>query len=287
VHELLRALSAGSRVLDLGCGLGTFRTDDVGYVVFRVDIEWQSPPPANFVQADAASLPFRDQSFDGMISNNSMEHFGDLQAVLKEIKRVLKPGASLYVAAPDAGSLSDRLYRRLASGGGHVNAFYSAAQLAEVIGHATGLRHVATRSLCTSFSFLNRHNSRGRIPRKLCLMGGGTEISLHIYSYFLRALDRYFHTHTTVYGWALFFGAITGPIDRRTWTNVCVRCGAGHPSSWLERLNIVQHRSCFRTYRCPNCGTNNIFSDDENFPHLVAARNHKLASHRAPNRLTR
>jgi hypothetical protein len=227
-------------------------------------------PPANFVQADAGRLPFADKSFDAIISNNSIEHFNDVRASLDEIKRVLKPGASLYVAAPDAGSLCDRLYRWLAKGGGHVNAFCSPVQLAQSIERATGLQHVATRVLCTSFSFLNRRNRRARRPRKLWLLGGGTQISLHVHSYLLRMLDRYFHTHTTVYGWALYFGAIAVPIDRWTWTNVCVRCGAGHPSSWLEHLGIVQNRFFIRTYQCPNCGTSNIFSEDDNFTHLTS-----------------
>jgi hypothetical protein len=81
----------------------------------------------------------------------------------------------VYVAVPDSTTFTDRLYRWLARGGGHLNPFASAEDLAARI-----QRHVieplaAIRPLHTSFSFLNKRNHPGRAPRRLWLLGGGNE----------------------------------------------------------------------------------------------------------------
>lgn len=234
MHELLRDLPAGAMVLDLGCGQGSFETQ-CPFRIVRTDLERPARVPANFVQTDAAKLPFAERCFDLIISNNSLEHFEDLAAALDEIGRVIKMDGSLFVAVPDSTTVTDRLYRWLARGGGHVNPFSSAEDLAGAITRATGLRLVATRTLCTSLSFLNRCNRRARAPRKLLLLGGGTQVSLLLITYGMRLVDRLLGSRTSVYGWAFYFGNVEVAVDRTTWTNVCIQCGAAHPASSLVR----------------------------------------------------
>jgi hypothetical protein len=66
---------------------------------------------------------------------------------------------------------------------------------------------------------------------------------LLLISYLSRLSDRFLHTRLTVYGWALYFGNIATPIDRRPWRNVCIRCGSGHPSAWLSsQPNLLGRR---------------------------------------------
>ncbi len=261
---MLRNLPRRARVLDLGCAGGSF--DDAGrdLLVVRIDLERDSRHPSNFAQADAARLPFPSGSFQAVISNHSLEHFDNLAACLSEIGRVVNSGGALYVAVPDSSTVSDRLYRWLARGGGHVNAFSSASELAARIEQATGLKHVATRTLCASLSCLNRKNRRTRAPRRLLLVGGGTEWSLRLLNYGFRLADRFLHTRLSVYGWALYFGKVEPPIDCETWSNVCIRCGSGHASDWLRREGVVRGK-IVRTYRCPGCGTMNLFSEDRHF----------------------
>jgi hypothetical protein len=266
VTELLQALPPGAIVLDLGCDAGSFRADGARFTVVRIDLEPAVLALPNFAQADAARLPFRDRCFDLVVSNHSLEHFDNLSGALQEIGRVIKPQGALYVSVPDVTTVCDRLYRWLARGGGHVNAFSSARELAVKIQSATGLKHAATRTLCTSLSFLNRKNRRARPPRKLLLLGAGTETSLRVFTYLSRTGDRLFHTRWSVYGWAFYFGNVPAPIDCHPWTNVCIRCGSGHPSDWLIReRRLVTRRLFFPLYACPDCGTRNVFADDRLF----------------------
>jgi len=265
MHEILRNLQADSLVLDLGCAEGSFPQEATSATVVRVDR--QAPKHRGdrlrFVQSDAAKLPFVDQTFDAVISNHSLEHFDDLVGSLREIGRVISPIGSLFVAVPDASTLTDKLYRWLGRGGGHVNAFTSSSETAASIERASGLPHVATRMLCSSLSFLNRRNSPHPVPRRLLLLGAGYEWSLFLYVWLSRRLDRRLNARTSIYGWAFYFGNIVESIDTANWINVCVRCDNGCSASSLIRNALV--RSIFpglRIYRCPQCGAKNPFADD-------------------------
>jgi SAM-dependent methyltransferase len=258
VHEILNHLPPGSRVLDLGSASGSFDARLCpSSLVVRVDREPRPGATGGLtVAADAAALPFSGGLFDAVISNHSLEHFADLAGALAEIARVLKPGAAVYVAVPDATTFSDRLYRWLASGGGHLNPFHSSFEVASLVTRATGLALTGQRTLHTSLSFLHPANRPpGRAPRKLWLLLGAGERVLFFWNWLARMLDRRFGTRLSVYGWALYFGRIAGSIDSRPWGNVCLRCGSGHPASRLEPT-----RGPIRTYRCPACGTRNPFA---------------------------
>ena len=265
MHEILRDLPAGSLVLDIGCADGSFPPEATSATVVRVDLDVPKCRGSRprFVQSDAARLPFADQTFDAVISNHSLEHFNDLSASLREIGRVISRTGSLFVAVPDASTLTDKLYRWLGRGGGHVNAFTSPGETAAIIERATGRPHVATKSLCSSLSFLNRRNSPRPVPRRLLLLGAGYEWSLFLYVWLSRRLDRWLHARISIYGWAFYFGNIVEPIDTETWFNVCIRCGSGCSASSLIRQGLVRRMlPGIRIYRCPQCGARNPFADD-------------------------
>jgi SAM-dependent methyltransferase len=264
VHEILENFGPGQRILDLGSGPGSFDAGTGPFIAIRADLDHPSRPVQNFAQADAARLPFPDRAFDAVISNHSLEHFDDLTGSLAEIGRVLKPGGALYVSVPDASMFADRLYRWLARGGGHVNPFTSAPQLAASIERAIHIPHVQTRTLFASLSFLNRRNFRVHSPRRLLLVGNGTEISLHLFTYFARLSDRLFGTRLGVYGWALF-GSFPVAIETDVWTNVCIRCGSGAQSEWLRHVKVVRRRFLVPVYRCPSCGATNLFFEDRHY----------------------
>lgn len=66
-----------------------------------------------FVVADGADLPFVDASFDAVVSLNALHHIRNLDGVLGEIVRVLRPGGRVLLADFDAAGfrLFDRLHR--------------------------------------------------------------------------------------------------------------------------------------------------------------------------------
>ncbi len=79
--------------LDLGCG----RQKTPGFVGLD-----RFPLPGVDVAADLdlPTLPFRDNVFDLIYASHSLEHVADLQAAMKEVWRVGKPGAQVCIAAP-------------------------------------------------------------------------------------------------------------------------------------------------------------------------------------------
>jgi SAM-dependent methyltransferase len=206
-------------------------------------------------------MPFASGSFDLAVSNHSLEHFPALHASLRELGRVLKPDSALYVAVPDSTTLADRIYRWLGRGGGHVNAFRSAPEVADLVTRSTGLPLRGTTVLFSSLSFLNAHNFVAPPPRRIALFAFGNEKFLAVSMWVLRALDRRLGTRLSQYGWSFRFGNTAGASPGEVWVNVCVRCGSGHSEPFLRNhAQLRRVAGLFRTYRCPACGGFNLLS---------------------------
>ena len=257
MQKLLESLPPGARVLDLGARSGSFTTNRQDVMVVRLDLEIPANHRAGvYVSADAARMPFRAQAFDAVVSNHSLEHFVELEATLREIGRVVKPDGALYVAVPDACTLTDRIYRWLARGGGHVNAFRTPQDVTAPVERLTGLPHRATHLLYSSLSFLNRHNRTGPAPRRIALFLNGSERFLAFLMWLLRGIDQRVGTRLSIYGWEFHFGG--GPVPDRAegWMNVCVRCGSGFSEAYLRAKHVVRGI----TYHCPECGGFNLLT---------------------------
>jgi demethylmenaquinone methyltransferase/2-methoxy-6-polyprenyl-1,4-benzoquinol methylase len=105
-------LPAKSVVLDIAAGTGDFTRElerqglsavatDLSYGMLHAGREMPER-----VQADAASLPFRNASFDGVTCGYALRNFTDLAATFDEMARVLRPGGRLSlleVAEPRSG----------------------------------------------------------------------------------------------------------------------------------------------------------------------------------------
>ena len=96
----------GRKTLDLGCGEGRLSNDlaRLGHTVIGIG---RSPMlveaaragyPEIAELADAASLPFRDKSFDCVVAFMSLQDTDDLDAVIGECGRVLSEGGRLCFA---------------------------------------------------------------------------------------------------------------------------------------------------------------------------------------------
>ena len=114
---LLRAVEARfyqdyslpSPVLDLGCGDGDFAQItfdhplDVGVDPWAGPVRQAGRTGAYrlVIQGSGDRLPFEDGHFSSAISNSVLEHIPDLDAVLAEMGRVLKPGALFIFCVPN------------------------------------------------------------------------------------------------------------------------------------------------------------------------------------------
>jgi SAM-dependent methyltransferase len=251
MHNLLAALPPGARVLDLGARTGSFEPARGDLQIVRLDLEIPERRGSGaYIAGDAARMPFAAGAFDLVVSNHSLEHFTELTPTVREIGRILRPGGALYIAVPDAGTVTDRIYRWLGRGGGHVNAFRAPADVIGPVERLTGLKHRGTRPLISSLSFLNARNFTARPPRRIALFAFGNEHFLAVLLWLLRGLDRRLGTRLSHYGWSFYFGN-AAPVEPEAWVNVCVRCGSGHPPKSLP---------AGLSYRCPLCGGWNLFS---------------------------
>jgi SAM-dependent methyltransferase len=99
------------RVLDAGCGAGEYvvALSEAGYEATGVEYlpekvaDWAAEHPADgrVLRGDLAALPFPAGHFDGAVLNEVLEHVPDERAALAELRRVLRPGASLVVLSPN------------------------------------------------------------------------------------------------------------------------------------------------------------------------------------------
>ena len=103
VKRLKRVLPEG-RILDMGCGRGDFLkiAHDYGYEVQGSDLSTaESPhPEVPIFQGFLKDANFPSQSFDIIVTRNTLEHIFDPNEDLRELNRLLKPGGLLYVKVP-------------------------------------------------------------------------------------------------------------------------------------------------------------------------------------------
>jgi SAM-dependent methyltransferase len=91
------------RALDVGCGIGDFlayRPGTVGVDINPATVEWcrLQGLDAHLMATDI--LPFAEDSFDGAVLDNVLEHLNAPAPLLREIHRVLRPHGTLVVGVP-------------------------------------------------------------------------------------------------------------------------------------------------------------------------------------------
>ncbi|HIK13985.1 MAG TPA: bifunctional demethylmenaquinone methyltransferase/2-methoxy-6-polyprenyl-1,4-benzoquinol methylase UbiE [Leptolyngbyaceae cyanobacterium M33_DOE_097] len=99
----------GDRCLDVCCGSGDIalllaeRVGQMGavtgvdFAVEQLAIAGQRNPAITWVEGDALALPFADASFDAVTMGYGLRNVTDIPQALKELYRVLKPGATAAV----------------------------------------------------------------------------------------------------------------------------------------------------------------------------------------------
>ena len=101
----------GSRILDLGCGTGrhSLYLLTKGFEVYGCDLSLDALrivtgvlPEAHFKRCDMAALPYRGESFDGVLSHAVVQHgtIATIKRVILEVYRVLRRGGVLFLTVP-------------------------------------------------------------------------------------------------------------------------------------------------------------------------------------------
>ena len=105
-------VAISGRVLDAGCGgggmplslaehagdvIGIDPVDRFGQAGVTLARE-RGLTTLHFLRADGMALPFRNQTFDLVLSHAVIEHVADASLYLRECRRVLKPGGRFYLS---------------------------------------------------------------------------------------------------------------------------------------------------------------------------------------------
>lgn len=149
-------IPAGGKALDLGCGRCLF-TDiqphwpfqifagdlDVGLIRERK----KEVPQNDWFVSDASHAPFCSGYFDALFLGEIIEHISDPGPVLKEWKRVLKPGGVLIITTPNRERLLAKVEgRERPYSPDHLHEFSYLELRDEVLPHA-GFRVIDTRGI--------------------------------------------------------------------------------------------------------------------------------------------
>jgi SAM-dependent methyltransferase len=89
--QISRALGRARTVLNVGAGTGNYEPTDLPVIAVEPALAMIAQRPrtaAPVVQAVAEALPFRDDEFDATLALLTTHHWGDLDAGLRELRRV-------------------------------------------------------------------------------------------------------------------------------------------------------------------------------------------------------
>ena len=111
VELVLRHSPAGSKILDLGCGNGVSSRllNQAGFEVVGTDIsplflddarKWENPK-LRYEVCDVLELPYADESYDVICSNELVEHLPDVETALSEMVRVVCQDGMIVISGPN------------------------------------------------------------------------------------------------------------------------------------------------------------------------------------------
>lgn len=116
-YAFARDFVKGKDVLDIACGegYGSFLLADGAKSVIGVDLSNEvvrharkkyAAPNLKFEQGNCTSIPIKDCSIDIVVSFETIEHHNHHDAMLAEIKRVLRPDGILVISTPERNKMS-------------------------------------------------------------------------------------------------------------------------------------------------------------------------------------
>jgi dolichol-phosphate mannosyltransferase len=124
-HRVTTSWARGAaRVLDVGCGSSVIiqsLNNAVGMDLSMGKLRFLRRKGIELVRGSAFALPFKDATFDCVISSQVIEHVPYDEVLFGEMARVLQPGGMLIIGTPDYSTLGwqiiEPLYGALMPGG--------------------------------------------------------------------------------------------------------------------------------------------------------------------------
>jgi SAM-dependent methyltransferase len=104
--DITRHFDPSARMLDVGCGsawLAEHFADYTGLDGSPDAVDAAAQRGRHVLLGSVADpLPFDDASFDGVVLKDLLEHVDDAVFVVREVRRVLRPGGRVFASSPDA-----------------------------------------------------------------------------------------------------------------------------------------------------------------------------------------
>jgi SAM-dependent methyltransferase len=100
IARALRRPAPGSRVLDVGCGSGYIAhhlSAMLGTRVIGIDLGQTTEAPIDYRPFDGTRFPVEAQSLDAVLFCYVLHHAQDLETLLREVRRVLRPDGQVAV----------------------------------------------------------------------------------------------------------------------------------------------------------------------------------------------
>lgn len=103
VADFAKSLPAGTKILDVGCGLQPYKPLFAHATYLGIDVEAsgrQAKDKAADVYFDGTHIPLETESVDAVLCTEVLEHAVDPEMLTAEMFRVLRPGGRVCITVP-------------------------------------------------------------------------------------------------------------------------------------------------------------------------------------------